>query len=97
MLEPSFSIALGDCKAFDESLEADRGGGSMDALFEDDTTGSGSEVNVSSTDDVSRVMWLVGFGPCLRAKKIGEHLTATDGFLCPGRCAIGGLLKPARV
>ena len=65
MLEPSFSIALGNCKAFDESLEADKDGGSTDALFEDGTTGW--RVNVSSTDEVSRMMWLVGFGACLRA------------------------------
>jgi hypothetical protein len=63
MLEPSFSIALGKFRAFDESLEADRDGGSTAALFEVGTTG----VNVSPTDEVSRMMWLVGFGVCLRA------------------------------
>lgn len=28
---------------------------------------------------------------------MGEHFTAIDAFLWPGRWAIGGLLRPARV
>lgn len=28
---------------------------------------------------------------------MGEHLTQTEGFLCPGRCAAGGLLMPPLV
>lgn len=61
------------------------------------TAGGGSNGIASSEEDVSTVMFLV-CTEFLRSVYItGEHLMAMDGFLCPGRCAIGGLLSPARV
>jgi hypothetical protein len=59
--------------------------------------GSGRAGIGSSAEDVSMVMYFVVGGDCLRVYNIGEHLTATDGFLWPGRCAMGALLMPPLV
>lgn len=62
------------------------GGGSMTEVAGDGfETGSGREGIGSSADDVSMVICLVAGSDCLRVYMIGEHLTTTDGFLCPGR------------
>ena len=44
-------------------------------------SGSGSDGIASSEDEVSIVMCFVIGGLCLSVYTIGEHLTATDGFL----------------
>lgn len=59
--------------------------------------GSGREGIASSDDDVSIVICFVTGGLCRNVYTTGEHLTAIDGFLWPGRCAMGGLLMPPRV
>lgn len=59
--------------------------------------GSGSAGIGSSSEDVSMVICFVTGGFSLRVYAMGEHLIATDGFLCPGRWAMGGLLIPPRV
>jgi hypothetical protein len=80
------------------SKDVGGGGGSItDEAGEGFVKGSGREGIGSSEDDVSMVMCLVTGGLCLSVYTTGEHLTATDGFLWPGRCAMGGLLIPPRV
>lgn len=62
------------------------GGGSMiGAPGECFETGSGRDGIGSSDDEVSMVMCFVVGGDCRRVYMMGEHLTTTDGFLCPGR------------
>ena len=58
--------------------------------------GSGKGAKSLPAADVSIVICLVSVGR-RRLYTTGEHLTAIDGFLCPGRCATGGLLSPARL
>jgi hypothetical protein len=80
------------------SRDVGGGGGSItDGAGEGLDKGSGRGARGSSEDDVSMVMCLVTGGLCLSVYATGEHLTATDGFLWPGRCAIGGLLIPPLV
>jgi hypothetical protein len=62
-----------------------------------ETAGGGRAGIASSGEEVSTVMFFVTTGDFLRVYMIGEHFIAMDGFLCPGRCAMGGLLRPARV
>lgn len=62
-------------------------------------TGSGKGVislSFPSCDEVSTVICLVDMD-CRNSCSTGEHLIAIDGFLWPGKCAIGGLFKPARL
>ena len=72
------------------------GGGSMavcvDAGFWA-TMGAGRGGMSSAVEDVSIVMFWVGAGS-RRLYRTGEHLTAIDGRLCPGKWAIGGLSRP---
>ncbi len=42
---------------------------------------SGSNGISSLAEDVSMVMWFVGLAADRNVYRIGEHLTATDGFL----------------
>lgn len=74
-----------------------KGGGSIKVVEVCGTIGSGNSGISSLADEVSIVMWLVGFVVERNVYSTGEHLTATEGFLWPGRWATGGLLKPARV
>ena len=69
----------------------DKEGGALDGRI-----GSGSGAMSSEVEEVSIVICFVVAGS-RKLKKVGQHRTATDGFLCPGRCAIGGLFKPARL
>lgn len=64
-----------------------RGGGSMEELDKgsfDGRTGSGKGVISPSDEEESRVMCLVVV-VCRKLYRIGEHRTAIDGFLWPGR------------
>jgi hypothetical protein len=75
------------------------GGGSMLELETDARccmAGSG-RAGISSPADVSMVICLVGTVDARSWYSTGEHLTAMEGLLCPGRKATGGLLSPARV
>lgn len=91
---------LGEGADIDSGTEviADGGGGSINVEGGGcGTIGSGRRGISSPAEDVSMVMWLVGFVVDRKLYSIGEHLTTTEGFLWPGRCATGGLLNPARV
>ena len=63
------SGGLGDEVGRDGSLvrgvDGSRGGGSMNVDETDGTMDSGRKGISSDADDVSIVMWLVGFVPCL--------------------------------
>ena len=91
-------MGFGDGADIDSGADVEpvRGGGSINVGV-CGTMGSGSRGISSPAEDVSIVIWLVGFVVDRKVYSIGEHLTATEGFLCPGRWATGGLLKPARV
>lgn len=57
-------------------------GGTIDV----DSAGGGNEgIASSSVDDVSMVMCFVKSEVVRGVYKIGEHFTAMEGFLCPGR------------
>jgi len=75
------------------------GGGSMAACEVGGLVGiAGSgKAGMSSSPLVSMVISLVSVCCERRVYCMGEHLTAIDAFLCPGRWATGGLLRPARV
>lgn len=62
------------------------GGGSIvvGADVFDGTKGAGRGAISSAVEDVSIVIFLVG-AESLRLYRTGEHLTAIDGLLCPGR------------
>lgn len=102
-LGPGVDASVSTLRALDgvapesDVVLAGGGGGSItDATVGDFSIGSGNGGSASSPD-VSMVMCFVGGGDWRSVYKTGEHLTTTDGFLCPGRCAIGGLLMPPRV
>ena len=59
--------------------------------------GGGKAVMFSSPEEVSTVICLVATADLRMLYLIGEQLTAIEGFLWPGRCAMGGLFRPARV
>jgi hypothetical protein len=62
------------------------GGGSItEGAGDGCETGSGSGGRASSVEEVSIVMCFVLGGFCRRVKRMGQHLTPTEGFLCPGR------------
>lgn len=67
-------------------VEGISGGGSiMEECVGEGTAGSGNAARLSSAEEVSIVMCFVGGCDFLSMKYTGEHLTTTDGFLCPGR------------
>lgn len=78
---------LGDGADIDSGIEVAviSGGGSMKVEELGGTMGSGSKGISSEPDEVSIVIWLVGLLVDLSVYRMGEHLTATEGFLCPGK------------
>jgi hypothetical protein len=75
------------------------GGGSMLELETEARccmAGSG-RAGMSSPADVSMVICLVGTVDDRNWYRTGEHRTAIEGLLWPGRKATGGLLRPALV
>lgn len=76
------------------------GGGSIvewDAGVLEGIAGSGKGViSPSLLDEVSTAMCFV-LVAVRSSYSTGEHLTATEGFLWPGKCAIGGLFSPPRL
>ena len=57
-------------------------GGTIDA----DSAGGGNEgIASSSEEDVSMVICFVESEVVRGVYRTGEHFTATEGFLCPGR------------
>ena len=74
---------LGEGAAIDSGIEsvADSGGGSMNDEGVCGTIGSGSSGISSLAEAVSMVIWFVGLVVERKVYRIGEHLTATEGFL----------------
>jgi hypothetical protein len=72
------------------------GGGSIAVCVDEGfgaTIGAGKGGMSSAVEDVSIVMVWVEAGS-RKLYRAGEHRTAIDGRLCPGKCAIGGLSRP---